>query len=98
MIFPSLVGMSLTKLSLTGNNLIITAARESLVSDIPAGDGKNYNLFLQCSPCKLRFLCKEKRRKKKLEYLLKCWEGTWRELVSGGGLGRGGGGELCFIL
>jgi hypothetical protein len=23
-------------------------ARESLVSDIPAGDGKNDNLFLQC--------------------------------------------------
>jgi hypothetical protein len=23
-------------------------ARESLVSDIPAGDGKNNNLFLQC--------------------------------------------------
>jgi hypothetical protein len=24
------------------------SARESLVSDIPAGDGKNENLFLQC--------------------------------------------------
>jgi hypothetical protein len=25
-------------------------ARESLVSDIPAGDGKIANLFLQCTP------------------------------------------------
>jgi hypothetical protein len=33
--------MSLTKLSLAGNNL-------SLVSDIPAGEGKIANLFLQC--------------------------------------------------
>jgi hypothetical protein len=33
--------MSLTKLSLGGNNLI----RESLVSDIPDGDGKIDNLF-----------------------------------------------------
>jgi hypothetical protein len=23
-------------------------ARESLISDIPAGDGKNYNLLIQC--------------------------------------------------
>jgi hypothetical protein len=38
--------MSFTKLSLAGNNLIIPgAARESLVSDIPAGDGKIVNLF-----------------------------------------------------
>jgi hypothetical protein len=36
--------MSLTKLSLNGNILIIPA-RESLVSDIPAGDGKTANLF-----------------------------------------------------
>jgi hypothetical protein len=48
--------MSLTKLSLAWNNLIILGresklfhARESLVSDIPAGDGKIANLFLQCS-------------------------------------------------
>ncbi len=34
--------MSLTKLSLAGNNL-----KESLISDIPAGDGKIANLFLQ---------------------------------------------------
>jgi hypothetical protein len=42
--FPSPAGMSLTKLSLGGNNLI----RECLVSDIPDGDGKIDNLFLQC--------------------------------------------------
>ncbi len=46
MIFPSPAGMSLTKLSLAGKNLIIPA-RESLVSDNPAGDGKIDNLFLQ---------------------------------------------------
>jgi hypothetical protein len=47
--FPSSDGMSLTKLSLDGNTLIIPSqARETLVSDIPAGDGKNDNLFLQC--------------------------------------------------
>jgi hypothetical protein len=37
--------MSLTKLSLAGNNLIIPVARESLVSDIPAGDGKKTIIF-----------------------------------------------------
>jgi hypothetical protein len=36
--FSSPAGMSLSKVSLAGK-------RESLVSDIPAGDGKNYNLF-----------------------------------------------------
>jgi hypothetical protein len=42
--------MSLTKLTLADNNLIIPG-QESLVSDILAGDGKigkNANLFLQC--------------------------------------------------
>ncbi len=38
--------MSLTKLSLAANNLF--PARESFVSDTPAGDGKIVNLFLQC--------------------------------------------------
>jgi hypothetical protein len=45
--------VSLTKLSLGGNNDVIYElfpARESLVSDIPAGDGKIVNLFLQCNP------------------------------------------------
>ncbi len=38
--------MSLTKLSLAGNTVIkLFPARESLVSDIPAGDGKLANLF-----------------------------------------------------
>ncbi len=49
--FPSPAGMSLpnsTKLSLGGNNDVITELllpRGSLVSDIPAGDGKLVNLF-----------------------------------------------------
>ncbi len=43
-IFPSPAGMSLTKLFLDGNFQIFSA-RESLVSDIPAGDGKNDNHF-----------------------------------------------------
>jgi hypothetical protein len=38
-IFPSPAGMSLTKLSLAGNNW------QSLVSDIPAEDGKTANSF-----------------------------------------------------
>jgi hypothetical protein len=42
--FPSPAGMSLTKLTLAGNNLIIFG-RESLVSDTPAGNGKNDNIF-----------------------------------------------------
>jgi hypothetical protein len=37
--------MSLTKLSLAGNNLIIPGQEEFDYSDIPAGDGKNDNLF-----------------------------------------------------
>jgi hypothetical protein len=45
-------GMSLIKLSLAAKNLIFPA-RESLVSDIPAGDGKIANLFLQCRPQKV---------------------------------------------
>jgi hypothetical protein len=54
--------MSLIKLSMARNNLIFPGERESLVSDIPklfparvslvsdipVGDGKIYNLFLQC--------------------------------------------------
>jgi hypothetical protein len=56
-IFPSPAGMSLTKLSLA-KNIHILPARESLVSDIPAGDGKIVNLFLQCE---LRLVTKEVR-------------------------------------
>jgi hypothetical protein len=43
--------MSLTKLSLGGNNDVIYKLfppRESLVSDIPAGDGNIEKHFLQC--------------------------------------------------
>jgi hypothetical protein len=50
-IFPSPSRMSLTKLSLGGNYDVIYKLflpRESLVSDIPAGDGKIDILFLQC--------------------------------------------------
>ncbi len=48
MVFLSLAGMSLTELYLAGNNFIFPA-RESLISDIPAGDGKIDSLFLQCA-------------------------------------------------
>jgi hypothetical protein len=44
-------GCHYTKLSLGGNNDVITEfflPRGSLVSDIPAGDGKLVNLFLRC--------------------------------------------------
>ncbi len=40
--------MSLTKLSLAGNNLIISGQGQ-FVHDISVGDGKIANLFLQCS-------------------------------------------------
>jgi hypothetical protein len=51
-ISPSPAGMLLTKLSLGGNNDVIYKIfppRESLVSDIPAGDGNIEKLFLQCA-------------------------------------------------
>jgi hypothetical protein len=47
-IFLSPAGKSLTKLSLCGNNLYMTSLfppRESLVSEIPAGDGNIEKLF-----------------------------------------------------
>jgi hypothetical protein len=54
-----------TKLSLGGNNDVITELflpRGSLVSDIPAGDGKLVNLFLRClviyvTPFYVPYLC-----------------------------------------
>jgi hypothetical protein len=49
--FPSQSGMSLTKLSLGGNNDVIYKLfppRESLESDIPAEDGNIEKLFLRC--------------------------------------------------
>ncbi len=42
--FPSPAGMPLTKLTWPGI-IKLFPARENLVSDIPAGDGKNANLF-----------------------------------------------------
>jgi hypothetical protein len=50
LIFPSPAGMSLTRLSLGGNNEVIKPYKlfpptESLVSDIPAGDGNVEKLF-----------------------------------------------------
>ncbi len=50
-VFPSPAGISLTKLSLACNNLIIPG-RVEFVSDIQAGDGKIANHFLQCIECK----------------------------------------------
>ncbi len=50
-IFPSPAGISLTKLSLGGKKFYMTSLfppRESLVSDIPAGDGNIEKLFLRC--------------------------------------------------
>jgi hypothetical protein len=45
-VFPSPAGMSLTKISLARNNLIIPV-RESLISD-RLGTGKQQTFFLQC--------------------------------------------------
>ncbi len=42
--------MSLTKLSLGGKKTKLFPPRKSLISDIPAGDGKTANSFLQCNP------------------------------------------------
>jgi hypothetical protein len=47
--------MSLTKLSLAGNNQILPGQEEFMVSDIPAGDGNIANLFLQCPSYLRRF-------------------------------------------
>jgi hypothetical protein len=47
-IFPVPAGMSLTKLPLAGIIQLFPAG-ESLVRDIPTGDEKNYNIFLQCA-------------------------------------------------
>ncbi len=44
--------MLLTKLSQACGVIKLFPARESLVSDIPAGDGKTANLFLQCGTTK----------------------------------------------
>ncbi len=52
-ISPFPAGTSLTKLSLGRNNLYMTSqfpARESLVSEIPAGDGNIEKLFNDVAP------------------------------------------------
>jgi hypothetical protein len=54
-IFPFPAGMSPTKLS----QIKLFPARESLVSDILAGDGKMNNLFLQCRRSGSTILAKE---------------------------------------
>jgi hypothetical protein len=41
--------MSLTKLSLAGKKTKLFPPRKSLISDIPAWDGKTANSFLQCT-------------------------------------------------
>jgi hypothetical protein len=51
--------MSLTKLSLGGKNDVMYTLfppRESLVSDIPAGDGNIEKLFLQCIMANVLYL------------------------------------------
>ncbi len=69
-IFPSPAGMSLTKLSLGGNNDVIYKLfrpRESLVSDIPAGDGNiekfffygvQYHSTIGCWEVRTTYFCK----------------------------------------
>ncbi len=60
-IFPSLAKMSLTKLSLAENNLIIPGQGEFGYSDILTGTGKSLTFFWQCSvlyiTCKCRHFC-----------------------------------------
>ncbi len=61
-IFPSPAGMSLTKLSLGGNNDVmykLFLPRESLASDIPAADGNIEKLFLRCTAIYLVFRVKK---------------------------------------
>ncbi len=74
-IFPSPAGMSLTKLSLAGNKLY--PAKESLVSDVPAGDGKIDNLFLQCTHCEILsvFAIIFMRNELSVNFLLQKWHG-----------------------
>ena len=62
-IFPSPAGKSLPKLSLGGNKDVIYKLflpRESLVSDISAGDGNIEKLFLRCYFTKTKVLKKAK--------------------------------------
>ncbi len=69
-----------TKLSLGGNNDVITELflpRGSLVSDIPAGDGKLVSLFLRCIfVLRLQF----RRLSKKLGVLNDEGDYPWMEI------------------
>jgi hypothetical protein len=95
--------MSLTKLSLGGNNDVIYKLfppRESLVSDIPAGDGNIEKLFLQCRALPAPF---------QLSICIQVWALPWKtsgqflfiilfayipgQPGEGGGRGKGGGGK-----
>ncbi len=70
-IFPSSAGMSLTKLSMGGNNNVIKKLfppRESLVSDIPAGD-RNIESFFTLSPCTIK--------KKIFDITVPSWDVTY---------------------
>jgi hypothetical protein len=72
-IFPSSAGTSLTKLSVGMNNLYMKSLfppRESLVSDIPAGDGNIEKLFLRCIRHACPFLSSERSRYASLYDLL----------------------------
>ncbi len=65
-----------TKLSLGGNNDVITELflpRESLVSDIPAGDGKLVNLLL-------KVVGNEKRGGSGSRLLIEYGFGPWRSM------------------
>jgi hypothetical protein len=53
--FPSPAGLSLTKLSLAVNIKIIPGQGEFRYDEIPGGDGKIANIFLQCTLCLLRY-------------------------------------------
>jgi hypothetical protein len=73
LIFSSPAGMSLTKLSLDGNNDVIFKLfplRVSLVSDIPAGDGNIEKFFLWCNHFVAKAFLKRIPNSSKSEVLL----------------------------
>jgi hypothetical protein len=78
---PSPAGMSLTKV--WPGIIKLFPARESLVIDIPAEDGKNDNLFLHCksrqkTSCK-NLMCKIVSRSD-MEQILDFREKNWRKI------------------
>jgi hypothetical protein len=69
--------MSLTKLSLGGNNLYMTSLyppSESLVSDIPVGDGNVEKLFLRGN-----LMCGDRRELEELEAIKEAEEAAIAE-------------------